>query len=788
MIHRRKRSRINSPIIKSTKIRPDRITGVSLSSVDNKREYLTLLFVIIVICTLICLVHWPVLSSQAFYIDDNQYISTNLLVQNPSWQSACQFFKEIWHPSTVEGYYQPLSMVSLMIDYAFIDHPTDLSPFHRTNLVLHIFNTALIIVLLYHLFGKVWIAGVITLAFGLHPMTVEPVAWISDRKTLLTTFFSIICIILYILWTRHKKRSLYLLCISSYVLAALSKPTCITIPLLLIILDYWLLKRKDWGIVREKLPFFIIAIFFAVITYVSQSGTAGLLYQPFDNVGTLVYVLVYNIFFYLFKIIWPVGLPHYYLFPETTSFTNPNFVISSIGSCAIVIIAVFSLYRNKNVFFGLLFFFIALLPTIQFFGFTYVIISDKFAYLPSIGLLIMSASFLINRDAPQTSEQGYLSRHLRLLALALLPFISFEVIKTRQCLRYWANTLDLYEYLIKGSPEAPVLHNNFANILRQKGDLDQAINHYRKTLEIKPDDYEAHNNIGITLKSKGLIDEAVQHLEKAIFLKPDFAQAYCNMGVLLKDCNKENESLEYYTKALEYNPNLIEARINRSFLLISKGKQNEAINDLQYVFSLSKNIPEAYHAMGMIQKEQLIYEEAINHFKKALELRPGWADIYYELGDIYTHQRIFKQAMLEFGEALKLEPDRIDVRIRMADISSSTGNETLAVKYLSEVLDIDPNHLATLCRLIVLRSVVKSEGVFNPSEAVTLAEKACQITEYRDAGVLDLLAVAYASGGEYSQAIDIAEKAIQLAEATKKPDMVKKIEKRLETYKRSVGK
>ncbi|MFH0980558.1 MAG: glycosyltransferase family 39 protein, partial [Planctomycetota bacterium] len=222
---------------------------------------------ILVVALTVAAVHWPALSAQTLSFDDAQYLTKNLLVQNPSWASAGRFLREVLEPSTVSGYYQPLAMISLMLDHALGGRADQLRPFHRTSLILHISNTALVIVLLYLLFRQAWVAVAVGLLFGLHPLTVEPIPWIGERKTLLATFFALCCFITYVGYARRRSWKRYVACLVWFVLALMSKPTTTPLPVLLLLLDYWPLRRLNKRAVLEKVPFLIIAGLSAVITF-----------------------------------------------------------------------------------------------------------------------------------------------------------------------------------------------------------------------------------------------------------------------------------------------------------------------------------------------------------------------------------------------------------------------------------------------------------------------------------------------------------------------------------------
>ena len=227
------------------------------------------------VAVLVVAVHWPALSAEVYTFDDTQYLTENPLVQNPSWAAAGRFLREVLEPSTVNGYYQPLSMISLMLDHATGGRVSNFRPFHRTSLGLHVANTALVIVLLYLLLRRAWAAAMVGLLFGLHPMTVEPIAWIGERKTLLAAFFALWSLVAYVGYARRGSRTWYRTCLALFVLALMSKPTTTPLPVLMLLLDYWPLRRLNRRAILEKFPLLLIAAVSAWITFESQRRTAA---------------------------------------------------------------------------------------------------------------------------------------------------------------------------------------------------------------------------------------------------------------------------------------------------------------------------------------------------------------------------------------------------------------------------------------------------------------------------------------------------------------------------------
>ncbi len=472
-----------------------------------------LVCLLVLICGAIQWVYSPVLSAKATCFDDEQYITRNLLVQNPSWSSAWQFLREVRYPSTVGGYYQPLTMISLMIDYRLGGRHDNLRPFHRTSMVLHICNTALMGALIYLLFGETWIAAAVALIFGLHPMTVETVAWASERKTLLATFFGLWSLILYVEFARKARRGLHIGCLAVYLLALLSKPTTVPLPLLMLLLDWWPLQRISWRSLVEKSSGLALATVFAVITYVSQANTAVALLPHRFGPTRVPLIVCHSVVFYLYKMVWPVNLTSHYEAPYPLTLGNPPILHGVVGTSILIILLLISLRGTRALLVGFLFFFIAILPTMQVITFTNVLTSDKYAYLPSVGILMILAWLLKSFAVLGTW------RIPRLPAAAAIPIIAVaaaEAHGTRQYLACWQTTRTLFEHMLTITPRAIPVYNNLGNALIAENRLEEAIAVYRRGLDLDPRAQSLHYNLGLALAKNGEFRDAIQHLRAAI--------------------------------------------------------------------------------------------------------------------------------------------------------------------------------------------------------------------------------------------------------------------------------
>ena len=380
---------------------------------------------------LVCAIHWPVLHTRALSIDDAEFVTKNPLVRTPGWPSVGRFFGEVLNPSTVRGYYLPLSMTSLMLDYAMGGRPGDPRVFHRTSLALHALNTILILLILYRLFGALVPATLTALLFGLHPLTVEPTAWIGERKTLLATCFALASILGYLQHARGKGRGWIGASVGLFVLALLSKPTVTLLPVLLLMLDRWPLRRLGRAAVIEKWPFYLVSLASGVITLISHQRTAGL--GGADYAG-LPLRAGYLLEFYLWKMVWPGDLSCVYPQPAPFAISNPAVLLGLAVTSLVALLLIWTAKRHPGPLTGWLFFVVAIAPTLGLVQYSWIIASDKYAYFPALGIL-MVIGYGLTAAWSSSRLSGLGSRALLLLALSLV--LATEARGARTTLRNW---------------------------------------------------------------------------------------------------------------------------------------------------------------------------------------------------------------------------------------------------------------------------------------------------------------------------------------------------------------
>ncbi len=662
---------------------------------------------IVIVCVVVLVVHWSVLSARSFSIDDDQYLVGNVLVQSPSLRSAKHFLTEVLEPSTVGGYYQPLSMISLMVDYAMGGRLDNLMTFHRTSLALHMANTALVIVLLYLIFGNVWAAAGMGLLFGVHPMTVETIAWVSERKTLVATFFALWCLIFYVRFACKKKWWFYLGCMAMYILALMSKPTSTPLPMMMLLMDYWPLKRLKWRTVLEKIPFFVVGAISAVITYISQSRTAFIGLPAEFGPERIPLIICHDIIFYPYKIFWPVGLSSYYPFPSPLSLTEPRVAAGVIGTCILIPLLIFSLRWTRAALTGWLIFFIGILPTMQIIGFSNVIASDKFAYLPSIGLLMVLASLVSwcwHRGKAREpkgifSRLGALKIGPVIVVLVVLVLAGAGAVATQQYLGHWRSTLSLSQYMLERTPGEPQVINLLGYAFQTEGRLEESIKQYRKALEIAPDFVDARNNIAIVLKLQGRYAEAAVHYKVALQNEPTNANIHYNLANVLELQGNYDEAISHYHQALEIRPRHINALNNLANLLASQGKFDEAIGYYHQILKIKPNDWIAYNNLGATLEEQGKFDEAIAHYSMALRIKPDFSEAHYNMVYAFASQGKLDEGFRHYRQVLGIELTDAELYNSFGVALVSKGMFDEAIGLFSRAIQAWPDYADAHCNL-----------------------------------------------------------------------------------------
>ncbi len=679
----------------------------------------------IALAAAVLVAHWPVVTARAFFLDDGDYLHDNRLVRNPSWHSARTFLTEVLEPSTVPGYYQPVAMISLMLDYRLGGRPEDPRVFRVTSLALHVLNTLLVLLLLQRLFSGVWPAALAASLFGLHPTAVESISWLAERKTVLATFFGLLSLHAYLGFVRTPGWRRYGLCTVTLLLGLMSKPTVIPLPALMLLLDYWPLRRLTWGAVREKLPLFALAAAFAVVTVVSQARSGARLELPIERTPwTVLLTVCHNVVFYPLKLVWPVQLCPYYDFPHPMDLSQPMLRVGLIGTAILVGLVLVSWRWTRAAITGWLFFLVAIFPTLGLVGFTVTIAADRFVYLPMVGLLLPLTALLIWIGRWPIRTAG--SRPLRATVCVLLVGMATGcAYATRHQLGYWQDRVGLMRYVVAQSPRPAAVHNQLAVALADQGNFEEAIAQFDEALRINPSHADAHANVGVVLFKLGKVDQAIEHWHRALRIDPQLAQVRYNLGLALVARNKPDqaaeqfraalqvnrhhtqahnslgrllfrqgrigEAIDHYRQALQAEPAYESPRCNLAAALAEQGYFDEAVKQLRQVLRINPNNAEAYNNLGIIRVKQGQTAEAISHYRRALRIAPDYARAHNNLATALATQGSTHEAIEHYRKAISLDPGYVSARYNLAVLLTATNQLDEAIRQYRLVVQADPD-------------------------------------------------------------------------------------------------
>ena len=552
---------------------------------------------------------WPSLSNGFTNWDDEGYVVDNPDIKGRTFHNAAKLFSSIYVSN-----YQPITMLSYMAEYRFFQ----LNPvvYHCTNLLLHIMNGLLVFALIYGLSGKQSTSLLVALLFAVHPLRVESVAWIAERKDVLSALFYFLSLLSYLRYVKKTGRKFYGFCLLSLALSLLSKPVAVSQPFVLLLIDYVNNRKIDKKNLLEKAPFFAVAVLFAGLTVFTQKGAGAgpILEYPALSTMTRVCAPFYGLFFYVFKSIVPVHLSALYPFPARL---DARMNISLLVSLPLVIGVAAAIYhyrgRLQKLVFGPLFFLITLLPMLQIIRIGDAIVAERYTYIPMLGVYyffaecfrhVIKGKLLDNKAAKGLLWAG--------VGMSLIIFACM----TRQRCGVWNNSLSLWNDVIEKFPCAiAYIHRGLAYSAAK--DNDRAMQDYVRAITLDPDYAPAYNDLGAAFKDKGDYGRAIENYTRAIGLCPRYAKAYGNRGIAYKNKGDNGRAIEDYTRAITLDPRFAAAYNNRGVAYNALGDHDRAIDDLTRALALNPEYAMAYYNRGLAFKAKGEESRSLADFNKA---------------------------------------------------------------------------------------------------------------------------------------------------------------------------
>ena len=647
-----------------------------------------------------------------FIWDDDAHLTANPVIIGPLG------LKEIW--TTGAAQYYPLVLTTFWLEHSVWGLLP--LPYHLVNVLIHGLSAIVLWRVLQCLdIPGAWLGAAL---WALHPVQVETVAWVTELKNTQSGLFYLLSILFFVQWLKNKElHRTYALTLLFAALAMASKSSTVVLPFVLCLCSWWVDRKWNWKTFGRLVPVFLMSVAAAelAIRTVDLQGvnqdTQWLRSWP-ERLITAGKVF----WFYLGKLVWPHRL----------IFVYPRWVIDSSQwfsylPLAAAILVLFWLWLMRNtwtrpIFFALAYFLAALLPVlglVEHYFLRYSFVADHLQYLASMGPLGLIGAGLVRLSSVAFPRNP--SLHLSLAAglLMILGSLSWH--------RCWVyeNQDILWTDTLAQNPECWLAHNNFGIDANVKGDVDEAIVHFRKVLELNPSFAEGYNNLGMALLAKGQVTDAVTRFQEALKLRPTFDMAYNNLGDAYYQQGRMDDAMTQFRLALKYNPNFDQAHNNLGFALLKRGQA----------------------------------DEAIVHFKRALELNPAYAGAFDNMGDALAAKGQTDEAIAQFKKALEIDPSLEDARYGMGNAYFQKGQLDEAEKQYQQALQSNPAHAEALCNLGM---VFLRQG--HLEEAIAQFEKALEINPSQEVFHYDL-GVALSQGGKLDLAVEQFQEALKL-----KPD------------------
>ncbi len=840
------------------------------------------------------------------YVSKNEHISTGLNWNNTIWVFTNQHVGN-WHP---------LTGLSHILDCQLFDLKPGLH--HLVNLLFHIANTLLLFIVLRQMTAAIWQSAFVAALFAIHPLHIESVAWISERKDVLSTCFWLLTMTAYFSYIKKPNAARYILALVLFALGLMSKPMLVTLPFVLLLLDYWPLNRMElknggqiFRLAREKIPFFILSVGSSIVTFNVQKSSGAV--QQIELLPMMVRVTnaVVSYGKYLLKMIWPVRLAIFYPHPANRL---PSWQILT-AAVLLLVITVFVIRLSKKyryLFVGWFWYVGTLVPVIGLVQVGAQAMADRYSYIPLIGLFIIVAwgandlligwkyrkvvlgvlsitvVFILSigtylqtshwRNSRTLFEHAVKVTNNNYVAYDYLGFVFVEQNKfdesvnlfrraiqanpayasaynnlgfTYSNLGRYEEAIEAYKHAVKINPDLPDAYVNLGITYSELGRYEDTIEACEQVIKINPDYSKAYNSLGIAYDKLGRDQAAIEAYKKAITIEPNFAEAYNNLGRIYGKLGRIQEEIEAYKQAVKINPGFSKMHYNLGIAYDKLGHNQDAIEAYKKAISIEPNFSEAYYNLGLAysklgQNEEAIeayrqavkidpdvpqlhynlgdaltrqgqLEEAVFHFYKALtkditdsevynklgvvlgrqgkfdeavtqlnealRLKPDFVDAYYNLGYVFLCQNKPDQAVMQLAKAVQLDPNSDKSQYYLATALSGKGSIDEAITHYEAALEIRPDWIEPMNSLAWLLAIHKDAVFYNPQKAVQLARRACELTSYKNAGILDTLAVAYAAAGNFPEAVAAAEKALNIAREEGNNQLAEQIQKRLDLFK-----
>jgi tetratricopeptide (TPR) repeat protein len=692
-----------------------------------------------------------------FIWDDESHLTRNPCVIGPLG------LKEVW--TTAQAVYYPLVLTTFWTLHKFIG--LNPFPYHLLNVLLH----AVSAVLLWHVLQLLKVRGAWLGAalWALHPVMVQSVAWITELKNTQSCLFYLLSILCFLKWQERSEAAAssgfelersregrssegFILSLVFFILATLSKPSVVMLPFVLALCIWWMRGKIRFGDILTLTPFALISALASAWTVWEQKFHARAVGPDWAQTFPERLIIAGKaIWFYLGKLVWPH--PLIFIYPRWSVESSKVVAYLSLLAALVGLLALWFIHAKwgRALFFAAAYYVASLFPVLGFFTvffFRYSFVSDHFQYLASMGPLAlagagiaivldrfceMPADFAVHPNAVEQSSATIVNSRRRFALSAGLSgmlLVSLGFLTWRQTTEYH-DLFALYTATLQRNPGCWMAHYNLGIVLSERGDAEQAIDHYRRAAALRSDYAEAHYNLGRLLAEQGHFDDAIAHYERAAAINPADAEAQNNLGVTLFGIGRADEAIAHYQKALEIRPHYAEAACNLASALVAEGD----------------------------------FDGAIARYRTCLAAVPDQEEAQYNLASALLRRDRTDEAIVEYQKVLQRHPQSADAHANLGSAWLAKGHVRNAVEEYTRALKISPENIAALSNLAWLLATSADPSLRNGSEAIRLAERADAASSRSEnhPTVLRILAAAYAEAGQFTEAKETAQNALQAA-------------------------
>ena len=689
-----------------------------------------------------------------FVWDDESHLTRNPCVIGPLG------LKEIW--TTAQAVYYPLVLTTFWTLHKFVG--LNPFPYHLLNVLLHAASAVLLwrTLKLLKIRGA-WLGAAL---WALHPVMVQSVAWVTELKNTQSCMFYLLSILFFLKWGDQggavsgppqrwtgDRRSLgFVLSLVFFILATLSKPSVVMLPFVIALCIWWMRGKIRWRDALMLTPFALISALASGWTIWEQRFHARAVGPDWAQTFPERMIIAGKaIWFYLGKLVWPDPLIFIYPRWDLDSSKILAYLPLLAALAGLVALWFFPAKWGRALLFAAAYYVVSLFPVLGFFTvffFRYSFVSDHFQYLASMGPLALAGAGITtvvrrlcetprelasDTDALQHLGNNFAVSRAKVglsVALCGIFLVSLGFLTWRQTAEY-RNLFALYTATLQKNPGCWMAHYNLGIVLSERREAEQAIDHYRRAVDLRPDYAEAHYNLGRLLVEKGQLDDAIAHYEKAVAINPADAEAQNNLGVSLFEIGRADDAIAHYRKALEIQPDYAEASCNLAGALIGKGDLDGAIAGYTACLAAIPDQEDARYNLASALFLRGRTDEAILQYQKVLQVHPDSADAHANLGSALLAKRRARDAMAEYTKALQISPENLPALSNLAWLLATSADPSLR----------------------------------NGSEAVRLAERADSASTRSDKHptILRILAAAYAETGQFAEAKETAQQALKAA-------------------------